>query len=540
MARLDVYQNGVCRFEFLLPEDRPLLLGRGPACGLVLPDPLVSREHAEVRPGGLGEGHVLSNLSSGGLRVNGEELEEARELRDEDVLEIASYKIFYRVRSSTAAVLPTLRMEGGPTLLLRLDGKKLEISHAWLETPRGKTPLRGGRQILGKAPPADIVIDDEHVSRRHAEIYFDGASWQIEDLGSTNGTKVAGRAVAKAQLSPGDPIEVGRQKLFFRLERKKEEVVGSKGERWGALLGKSAAMREIFALAERVAASHVPVLILGESGSGKELLAAGIHDASSRGGKAFIPINCGAIPEELAESELFGHEKGAFTGAAADRRGLFEEADGGTVFLDEIGDLPPPLQVKLLRVLESGEIRPVGSSLPRRVDVRVIAATHRDLPSLVREGKFREDLYYRLAVMPLRLPPLRERLEDIPLLSSVLLPPGRKLSKRAFEKLETQHFPGNVRELRNLLERAALLSRDAEIPAEAIVFDGLAMEGKREFFERYPEFAGKNLEEIEKLILAEALRKAGTQADAAKMLGIARSTLAGMIERFGLKGAPPA
>ncbi len=540
MARLDVYQNGVCRFEFLLPEDRPLLLGRGPACGLVLPDPLVSREHAEVRPGSSGEGHVLLNLSPSGLRVNGEELEGTRELRDEDVLEIASYKIFYRVKSSTAAVLPTLRMEGGPTLLLRLDGKKLEVSRAWLETPRGKTPLRSGRQVLGKAPPADIVIDDEHVSRRHAEIYFDGASWQIEDLGSTNGTKVAGRAVMKAQLSPGDPIEVGRQKLFFRLERKEEKVTGSKGERWGALLGKSAAMREIFALAERVAASHVPVLILGESGSGKELLAAGIHDASSRGGKAFIPINCGAIPEELAESELFGHEKGAFTGAAAERRGLFEEADGGTVFLDEIGDLPPPLQVKLLRVLESGEVRPVGSSLPRRVDVRVIAATHRDLPSLVREGKFREDLYYRLAVMPLRLPPLRDRLEDISLLSSVLLPPGRKLSKKASEKLQTQHFPGNVRELRNLLERAALLSRDAEIPAEAIVFDDLAMDGKREFFDRYPEFAGKNLEEIEKLILAEALRKAGTQADAAKMLGIARSTLAGMIERFGLKSAPPA
>lgn len=228
------------------------------------------------------------------------------------------------------------------------------------------------------------------------------------------------------------------------------------------LVGRAPAFRQMLELVARVAPSRAAVLLLGESGTGKELVAHALHDASPRAGKSLVAVDCSSLPEALFESELFGHERGAFTGAAGQRGGLVEAASGGTLFLDEVGDIPLPMQVKLLRLLETGTYRRVGSTDLRHADIRVVSATHRDLPAMVAEGRFREDLYYRLCTFPIRLPALRERTEDIALLAAALLervasPRHLRLSRDALIQLSLLDYPGNVRELRNLLERATLL-----------------------------------------------------------------------------------
>ena len=235
----------------------------------------------------------------------------------------------------------------------------------------------------------------------------------------------------------------------------------------GAFVGRSAAFQSLLALLTRVAPAEVPVLLLGESGTGKELCAKAVHDRSARRAGGFVPVECSGLPDALFESELFGHAKGAFTGATSDKPGLVDAAAGGTLFLDEIGDIPLPLQVKLLRLLESSSYRRVGEVTPRRADFRLVCATHRDLRALVAEGRFREDLYFRINVFPVRVPPLRERREDIPLLAEVALRPfGKTLSADAAAHLQTLPFGGNIRELRNILQRAVILADDDVIEPE--------------------------------------------------------------------------
>ena len=236
------------------------------------------------------------------------------------------------------------------------------------------------------------------------------------------------------------------------------------------LVGRAPAFQQMLALLARVASAPAAVLLLGETGTGKELAARALHQASPRAQRAWVPVDCSSLPETLFESELFGHERGAFTGATHARPGLVDAANGGTLFLDEVGDIPLAMQVKLLRLLESGTYRRVGSTELRQADIRVVSATHRDLPRMVAEGRFREDLFYRLSSFPIRLPPLRERREDIPLLAQALLervaaPRKLRLSENALALLQAQPFPGNVRELRNLLERAALLCDGAALEA---------------------------------------------------------------------------
>ncbi|WP_066336806.1 sigma-54 interaction domain-containing protein, partial [Azohydromonas lata] len=238
------------------------------------------------------------------------------------------------------------------------------------------------------------------------------------------------------------------------------------------MIGRAAAFQEMLALVARVGPSQASVLLLGESGTGKELVARAVHEVSLRANKPLVVVDCASLPETLFESELFGHERGAFTGAHASKPGLVEAASGGTLFLDEVGDIPLLMQVKLLRLLENGTYRRVGSTELRRADVRVVSATHRDLDAMVADGRFREDLYYRLSTFPIRLPALRERREDIPLLAKSLLervtPRQLKLSRAALARLAAHDFPGNVRELRNVLERAALLTDGDTVEAEQV------------------------------------------------------------------------
>ena len=307
-----------------------------------------------------------------------------------------------------------------------------------------------------------------------------------------------------------------------------------------AIIGESPAMQQIKAMLARVAASRAStVLLTGETGTGKDLAAKAIHYNSERAARSFVNITCSALPEQLLESELFGHERGAFTDARQQKRGLFETADGGTVFLDEIGEMTPALQAKLLRVLEEKTFKRVGGLSDLRVDVRVIAATHRNLEEAVREGRFREDLFYRLQVMPIHLPAVRERRGDIPLLALFFIDRYnrefrkrvRGLSPAATELLEQYQWPGNVRELRNAIERAMLLvDREWLEPGD---FTTLTRTVSPTQFRLPPE--GVNLEDVERQLLVQALDRAGgNQTQAGQLLGINRDQVRYRVEKFGL------
>jgi transcriptional regulator with GAF, ATPase, and Fis domain len=316
---------------------------------------------------------------------------------------------------------------------------------------------------IGKHKENDLVLPDDTVSRAHAAIERTAEGLRLRDLGSRNGTKIGKARVSEAWIAPGTVLRVGEVELHVRVESTAPGLPPSANERFGLALGRSLPMRRIFALLEKVAASNATVLLTGETGTGKDVLARSVHGESARKAKPFEVVDCGAITASLIESELFGHERGAFTGAVAARAGAFERAEGGTLFLDELGELPLDLQPKLLRVLEARELRRVGGQKTIPVDVRVIAATTKDLPKEVRAGRFREDLYFRLAVVAIRVPALRERLEDVPLLAKRMLDQrvgeiGLGIGDAVLARLASHDWPGNVRELRNVLERAAFLA----------------------------------------------------------------------------------
>jgi transcriptional regulator with GAF, ATPase, and Fis domain len=334
-----------------------------------------------------------------------------------------------------------------------------------------KGPQRGTEFVIaadvirvGKAPENDLVIADETVSRVHFEIVRDAKGYLVRDMKSTNGTFLDSAEVKEAYLRAGSVIKAGEVELKFTPFEERIEILPSEKEALGEMVGKSPAMREIFGLVEKIAPTDATVLIEGETGTGKDMIARTLHQLSPRADKPFIVVDCGAVAGTLIESELFGHEKGSFTGAVAARQGAFELAAGGTIFLDELGELSLDLQPKLLRVLEQRELRRVGGQKIIKVDIRVIAATRKDLRSEVEKGKFREDLYFRLNVVPITAPSLRERREDIPLLIDSMLkklaPDGAHLTDNTRAALMAHDWPGNVRELRNVIERALALGAD--------------------------------------------------------------------------------
>ncbi len=332
----------------------------------------------------------------------------------------------------------------------------------WMEDKEPKSAIVERRAVLGSAPHCDIVISDRSVSRVHAEVEPRPEGLWIRDLNSRNGTLVGGVPVEAACVLHGYTIRVGTTDIHVNYATVEQKPA----RRWpadtfGPLIGRSDGMREMFATLARLAQLDACIMIQGETGSGKELVARAIHQASRRASGPFIVVDCGALSETLIEGELFGHTKGAFTGAVQNRAGAIEAAHGGTVFLDEIGELPLGMQPKLLRVLESSTIRRIGESQHRSVDVRFVTATHRDLLSMVNRGEFREDLYFRLAVFPVRVPPLRERTEDIgPLLNKFSEGSTGWLTPGLLKVLEQRPWRGNVRELRTFAQRARALGPD--------------------------------------------------------------------------------
>ena len=331
---------------------------------------------------------------------------------------------------------------------------------------------------VGAMEDNDLVIDDDTASRYHCRIYQDDDHYLLQDLDSTNGTFVNRVRIKEAYLKPGCTVTVGKTDVRFQSLDERVEVLPSNREAFGSIVGKSVRMREIFGILEKIAPTGVTVVIEGETGTGKEVVARAIHQFSKRNRGPFVVFDCGAVPENLIESELFGHEKGSFTGAIMARQGLFEMAQGGTIFLDELGELNLDLQPKLLRALEQREVRRVGANKPVRIDVRVVAATNRNLEEEVKHGRFREDLFYRLSVVRLVLAPLRDRKEDIPLLVKHFLRKSsfnqegagrvrvKGISRDALDCMMNYRWPGNVRELVNVVERACSFAETEYIQPE--------------------------------------------------------------------------
>jgi DNA-binding NtrC family response regulator len=326
----------------------------------------------------------------------------------------------------------------------------------------------GDQSSIGSQDGNDLCVADPTVSRYHCEIVVQGTRAAVIDLGSKNGTILDGVHVKHAYLRDGSLLRLGKTVIRFDLAPEINRVLTSDRRAFGRLVGVSPAMRHVFAVLERAAITDATVLLEGETGTGKGEAAEALHRASARAGGPFVTVDCGAIPANLLESELFGHERGAFTGATSQRVGSFEEANGGTIFLDEIGEMPPDLQPKLLRVLETRTLRRVGATGTIKLDVRIVAATNRDLRAEVNAGRFRADLYFRLAVVRCALPALRQRPEDLPLVAEAVLrrlgaddEQLAMLAQPSFrERIAGAAWPGNVRELRNYLERC-LVFQDA-------------------------------------------------------------------------------
>ncbi|HXU72619.1 MAG TPA: sigma 54-interacting transcriptional regulator [Polyangia bacterium] len=431
---------------------------------------------------------------------------------------------------------------GDATRLLEVtDGKTLTMAGARLVVVRGpdtgaSVRLESEETTVGTGAGATLVLTDATVSRHHVSLQALADGWLVTDLDSTNGTRLDGRRIRAAYVAPGDKIQLGATTLRLEADKRAVDLALSERGSFGRLIGKSVAARRLFALLERVAPETATVLLSGETGSGKDLAAEALHEAGPRAAGPFVVVDCGALVDNLLESELFGHEKGAFTGAVSARAGAFEQADGGTLFLDEIGELPRDLQPKLLRVLERREIRRIGAIEPRAVDVRILAATNRDLKVAVNQGLFREDLFHRINVVSIRVPPLRERMDDVPLLAEHLWreqtgDPHEVLPDALRSAFLAYHWPGNVRELRNKVERAAMLVRAGRYT------DALSGIGEVRLDAPFPfrEAKAAAIESFERTYLKALLERArGNISEAARIAAMDRVHLTRLVQKHQL------
>lgn len=450
------------------------------------------------------------------------------------------------------------------TQLLRIEERKDVVSLRKCQlvvvdgSSKGKkVDLNRDKITAGKKEDCDLVIEDRTVSRKHFEIDKEEDSFLLKDLGSTNGTFINETKVREAYLAPGDVIRIGNSRIEFIAFDEKVQIEPSEKTSFGPAIGRSRKMRQIFGLLERISPTHATVIIEGETGTGKDVIARAIHENSERKDKPFIVFDCSAVAENLIESELFGHMKGAFTGAVSTRKGAFEEANGGTVFLDEIGELSLDLQPKLLRALEQRQIKKVGSNDTVNIDVRVICATNRNLRKEVSDGNFREDLYYRLSVVKLYLPPLRERPDDIEALIEHFLATGKfniqsdgslhvmRVEDDALKMLTRYQWPGNIRELVNVLERVVPLVQGDSIKGQdlAFVFQELEREeeeatekiGEVDLGVPFKDAKQKVIEDFERDYLSALLRRNNYNiSKTAREAGIDRKHIRNLLKKYGI------
>jgi DNA-binding NtrC family response regulator len=415
-------------------------------------------------------------------------------------------------------------------------------------------PDAGRRQLLhdrrvrvGTGSEVELRLQDRAVSRLHCELSLENGRVRLRDLGSKNGCWVGACRVFDAELAPGAEVVVGATTIAVGVDKQRVRApIYEGGDRCGPLVGRSTAMQRLFATIERLAASPEPVLVRGESGTGKELVAHALHERGTRAAGPFVVVDGGALSRTLAESELFGHARGAFTGAQAARAGALERAHGGTLFIDEIGELPLDLQPRLLRFLEEGTVQRLGEGARKRIDARVVCATHRPLEKMMNEGSFREDLFHRLAVVELRVPPLRDRLEDVPLIAHAALveraphdPALAAALTRALEERAAHRWPGNVRELKNLVRRlVALGEAEGHVPLVEPPAGGETADAVDAPDVTLPmaEAKQKWIEIFERRYLARLFEEAGGNvSEAARRADVDRGHLGKLIARHGLK-----
>ncbi len=493
-------------------DARPLEIGSGAGCDIVVHDASVPEHHLLVRREGL---DVLAH------RLDRDDLAPI-ELTPERSVEVGEHHAIMRVLDALTGERGALsRTE--PVVMAGDVASRLSLLVV-AGTDARRVPLQARPVTIGANRGLDLTLLDRAVSGRHARIEPSDDGYLIRDLASRNGTYVDGVPTILARIGPGSRIRVGRTEL-------RVVVRGERGDaRADGIIAVSPRMIEVLEMVERCARLPWPALIVGETGVGKEGVAHAIHMRSARRERPFVTINAAGFSDSMVESQLFGHEKGAFTGASGQHRGVFEQADGGTLFLDEIGELPLSMQARLLRVLETWEIRRVGSESTLRVDVRLVCATHRNLAVAVESGAFREDLYYRLARLPIAIAPLRDRPDDVvPLAEHFLARAQSEVGARSFTEaalscLRAHAWPGNARELRNVVEGAAAFSAGV-IDAHDIESTIARTPGTRE----RSGASGAGLDMV--------LRKhAHNQTAAAKELGVPRSTLRDRLERAKRKG----
>jgi DNA-binding NtrC family response regulator len=432
---------------------------------------------------------------------------------------------------------PTRTLAGRPAIAVR----KMEV--VVLDgADRGSvaTITEQGTRI-GTAPSAHLRLSDPTVSRVHCQLFLRKGGVTVRDAGSTNGTWYSGARVREADLAPDATLKLGGTTVRVRGDDEPVEIAISERDHFDEVVGASVPMRHVYAILERVSPTDATILIQGDTGTGKELVARAIHRASRRAAGPFVAVDCGAIAPNVIESELFGHVRGAFSGAVSDRKGLFEEAEGGTLFLDEIGELPLALQAKLLRTLETREIRRVGSNATRRIDVRLLAATNRSLAESVNDGSFREELYYRLAVVEVRLPPLHARREDIPVLAQrfyeQLTTEERPIPPDLVSTLMTRTWPGNVRELRNFVERCVSLGWEERAASSAPQALAPGLEAFIPVHMRLREAREAWMAAFEAGYARGVLaRTGGNVTRAAALAGVSRRFLQRMLARVGVRG----
>lgn len=521
-----VFRKGSQTLLHLRVERPEVCIGSHGTNDVVVPDPSVPEVAALLVDRGANR-FRLRDLTGGQVQVNGRPLDgDEHEVAEGDAITLGPYQLVLqaedagRKRFGQTRVL-TERSGGQGVAVLDLDGRRFQLD-----------PNRPFN--IGGHDDNDLQIRDPFASSFHCRLLFRDGRWFLADLESTNGTTVNGLRVKEAELPVPATIKLGQVVLQFNVELPNQPHDGTPVVFHG-MVAASEPMRRVFATIQRFAAAKEPVLIQGASGSGKELVARAIHDESTRAPAPYLALNCGAFTAGLIESELFGHNRGAFTGAVADKIGAFEATQGGTLFLDEIGELPLELQPKLLRVLESQVVRRVGGTKEIRVDTRVIAATHRDLEELVRQGRFRADLFHRLFVLTMRIPPLSERPDDIVPLARHFLssqaPEALELLPDAEAELLDYTWPGNVRELRNVMVRTILMRTGPRIGAEELRFARDAFTSRSQDARQ----AVRNLDETDRQELLDALKQSkGNRAEAARMLGLSKSTFHDRLKRLGI------
>ncbi len=423
--------------------------------------------------------------------------------------------------------LTTQLLEGGAASRLLLDRAQISV----IKGPdKGVVmPLGLHTLIIGSASTSDLVLHDAAVSSRHARISIDRNRYVLRDLHSKNGVQIAGVAVFELPITGLTTFQIGTSTLQIKPLRGQESIELGQPRQLAALMAHSVKMRAVATTLERLAQNDITILLEGETGTGKEVAAHAIHEASARRGGPFVVFDCGAQTGDMAASELFGHVKGAFTGASDNRAGALAAAEGGTLLLDEVGELPLELQPLLLRALEGRETRAVGASKTSRHDVRILAATNRNLREEVRAGRFREDLLYRLAVATVRLPPLRERGEDVTRLAQHFAnEQGTRLTPELLSLFQQHEWPGNVRELRHMVSRAAI-STDPAFVAPDLGVTMLAL----------PEARRLATEDFERDYLVKVLaRAADNVTEAAKIAGVSRQMLTRLISKHGIRREP--